>query len=170
MKQTILSSTFIRFRDKLHNVAAGIVGNSDDADDVIHDAFCRLWSKHGDIADELSAIKLSYTAVRNSAIDTLRRSKSSISVPIESLPEANELETDDDEAARREATYRAVLKLSREVLSHTQYEVFRRHDVEGMPYQEIAAELEMTPEYVRVTLSRARKTIREIYRKQHASE
>ena len=169
MKQTILSSTFIRFRDKLHNVAAGIVGNSDDADDVIHDAFCRLWSKHGDIADELSAIKLSYTAVRNSAIDTLRRSKSSISVPIESLPEANELETDDDEAARREATYRAVLKLSREVLSHTQYEVFRRHDVEGMPYQE-TAELEMTPEYVRVTLSRARKTIREIYRKQHASE
>lgn len=170
MKQTILSSTFIRFRDKLHNVAAGIVGNNDDADDVIHDAFCKLWSKHGDIQDEVSAIRLSYTAVRNTAIDSIRRSQSHPSVDIDTIKDESEIEAGDEAETKSRETYQAVIRLSKRVLNPNQYEVFRLHDIEGLSYPEIAEELGMTQEYVRVTLSRARKTIREIYRKQQASE
>ena len=170
MKQTILSSTFIRFRDRLHRVAAGIVGNSDDADDVIHDAFCRLWSKHSEVEDEVSAIKLSYTAVRNSAIDSLRRTKSHPAVTIGSVTEDSEIDDSEDYESERHETYKAVIRLSQKVLNKNQYDIFRLHDIEGLPYQKVAEDLGMTQEYVRVTLSRARKAIREIYRKQQAFE
>lgn len=170
MKQSILSSTFIRFRDKLHSVAVGIVGNNDDAEDVIHDAFCRLWSKHSDIQDEVSAIKLSYTAVRNSAIDTLRLAKAHPSVAIDNITDEREIYTTEHDDAERRETYKAVIKLSQNVLTSTQYEIFRLHDIEGISYPDIAEELGKSQEYIRVTLSRARKTIRDIYRKQQASK
>ena len=170
MKQTILSSTFIRFRDRLHRVAAGIEDHSDDADDVIHDAFCRLWSKHSEVEDEVSAIKLSYTAVRNSAIDSLRRTKSHPAVTIDSVTEDSEIDDSEDYESERHETYKAVIRLSQKVLNKNQYDIFRLHDIEGLPYQKVAEDLGMTQEYVRVTLSRARKAIREIYRKQQAFE
>jgi len=150
-------------------VAAGIVGNDDDAEDVLHEAFCRLWIRHQDVADEVSAMKLSYTAVKNSAIDSLRHSQAHIQVPFDS--HTSEITADDhDEESEREATYRAVIRLSERVLNQRQLDVFRLHDIDGMSFQEVADKLAMTPEYVRVTLSRSRKIIRDIYRQKQASE
>lgn len=164
MSTDILTSTFINFRAMLRSVAAGIAG-SDEADDVIHDAFCRLWARHKAVADEKEAIKLTYTAVRNSAIDALRRTHSRPTVSMdESLPIADS----DEELSRQNEerqTYEAVIRLSRRVLNPRQAEVFELHDVQGISYDEIADRLGMTPENVRVTLSRSRKIIRDLYRK-----
>lgn len=170
MNQPILTSTFIRFRDRLRRVAAGIVGNEEEAEDVIQDAFCRLWSRHPEVETEIHAIRLSVTTVKNSAIDALRRSNAHPNVAIETLsPGAEPTADDSSEAEERERTYEAVISLSRKVLTERQYEVFHLHDIEGIGYAEIAERIDATPEYVRVTLSRARKTIREIYRKQYIS-
>lgn len=167
MKTDILTSTFVSFRAVLHGMAARIVGSDEDADDAIHDAFCRLWSVHQDISDRTEAEKLSYTAVRNSAIDALRRSRRGRMVSIDDLQ--SRAEQADNATPRRdvEDTYQAVISLSRKVLSERQYEVFRLHDVEGVEYADIADELGLSVENVRMILSRARKTIREIYRKQN---
>ncbi len=170
VKQTILTSTFISIRRRLQAVAAGIVGNDEEAEDVLHEAFCRLWTHHPDVADEVSAMKLSFTAVRNSAIDSLRRSQAHPQVPIETSTAVADIPDEPDVETEREATYRAVLKLSEEVLTPKQLAVFRLHDIEGKTFGEVADELGMTQEYVRVILSRSRKIIRDIYRKQQASE
>lgn len=163
----ILTSTFITFRSRLSRVAAGIAG-ADEADDVIHDAFCRLWSRHPLVEDETQALKLSYTAVRNSAIDSYRRSASRRTVSIDDgapLPE-----TDDESAImqERQETYNAVISLSRKVLNRRQFEVFELHDIKGLGYEEVAGILGMSQENVRMTLSRARKLIRELYNKKQA--
>ena len=167
MNQKILTSTFIKFRDTLRNVAAGIVGDRDDAEDVIHDVFCRLWSKHPDVDNQPSAFRLTYTAVRNSAVDSLRRQRSHPSVSFDN-PESNLTGIDEDSSSTDDAkgVYEAVIALSRRVLSQRQYEIFRMHDILGMTYEDVAEEMSMTVENVRVSVSRARKTIREIYRKQ----
>lgn len=164
MKTDVLTSTFMRFRARLHGVAAGIAG-PDSAEDVLHDAFCRLWSRHPDIGDESEAIKLGYTAVRNSAIDLFR---STHVHPRVAMDDIHEQPSDEDEsltAREKEETYATVVRLSRRALNETQYTVFRLHDIEGATYPEIAQGLGMTQENVRMTLSRARKAIRELYRK-----
>lgn len=164
MATDILTSTFINIRTRLRSVAAGIAG-IEEADDVIHDAFCRLWSSHKAIADETQAMKLSYTAVRNSAIDALRRSQARPTVRIDESPQLSDTPEDAGDTREKEETYEAVVRLARRILNPRQFEVFELHDIRSLDYDEIAESLGMTPENVRVTLSRARKTIRDTYRK-----
>lgn len=165
----ILTSTFITFRDKFFRLASGIAGQND-ADDIINDAFCRLWSRHPLVDDETQALKLGYTAVRNSAIDTLRRSSTRQTVSLDDgqeFPEPDDSES--EERKERQSTVDAVVRVARRALSERQFEIFELHDIEGVDYDDIAMHLDMTPENVRVTLSRARKTIRELYKKQYES-
>lgn len=155
----ILTSTFQRLR--LRGIAAGIAGDTD-ADDALHDAFCGLWARHRDVESSVEAIKLSYAAVRNSAIDLRRRAKSH---PMVYLDEGGYAAESPEYAEReRRITYQAVLELSRRVLSERQFEIFNLHDIEGVGYEEIAMRLSMSQESVRMALSRARKAIRELYR------
>ncbi len=84
------------------------------------------------------------------------------------MDDIHEQPSDEDEsltAREKEETYATVVRLSRRALNETQYTVFRLHDIEGATYPEIAQGLGMTQENVRMTLSRARKAIRELYRK-----
>ncbi|MCM1077832.1 MAG: sigma-70 family RNA polymerase sigma factor [Bacteroides sp.] len=164
----VLTTTFITLRAKLHNMAAGIAG-PEEAEDVIHDAFCRLWSSHRLVEDEMQAVKLSYTAVRNSAIDSLRRSQTRRTVSLDDSLSVAERDDSDAEAAEQRETYEAVIRLSRKALNQRQFEVFELHDIKGMGYQDVAETLGMTQENVRVTLSRARKIIRDLYRKNNES-
>lgn len=169
VKQSVLASTFIQFRERLRRVAAGIVGDGNQAEDVIHDAFCRLWSRHADVTDEVSAIKLSYIAVRNTAIDSLRHQRAFQAFDIDAISEDREI--DEGTSAREEqAVYDAVIRISKDALKPSQYEVFRMHDIEGLSYEEVAQAIGVSQEYARVTLSRARKTIRDIYRKRLTEE
>ena len=98
------------FRAKLRSMAAGIAG-SEEADDIIHDAFCRLWSRHPIIEDETEALKLSYTAVRNSAIDSYRRSTSRPTVSIEDSCHIIEQE-DETETTRKDNRHTKPLSVS----------------------------------------------------------
>ena len=164
MKSDILTYTFMRFRARLKGVAAGIAG-SEDAEDVIHDAFCRLWSRHPDVSNESEAIKLTYTAVRNLAIDRYRSASTRHTLNIDQCPETGIRPDDNLAAEERAETYETIVRLSRKLLDDTQYAIFRLHDIEGETYPDIAEELGMSPENVRMTLSRARKAIREYYRK-----
>lgn len=154
----------MNFRDRLRKIAADIAG-PDDADDVIHDAFCRLWSRHPLVEDSTHALRLSFTAVRHTAIDSYRHSHAHPTVPIDESPPPD----DSDERHREEqrATYDAVIRISRKALSPRQFEIFSMHDIQGAGYDEIAETLGITPENVRMILSRSRKIIREIYRKQN---
>ena len=154
----------MRFRDKLRGMAMGIVGSPETADDVLHDAFCRLWLNHKAIKSETEAAKLTYRTVRNSAIDLQRRHTSHPSLSLEQVAELEE-EGEADKEKERHETYRTVLMLSKKVLNDKQQQVFFLHDVEGFSYPEVAERMNITQDNVRQILSRARKTIREIYRK-----
>ena len=165
MNQSLLTSVFTGMRERLHRIAASIVGSDEEAEDILQDAFCRLWSGHPDIRTETDATRLSFTAVRNRAIDSYRRNLTSSSIDIAAVP-ASEL-PDEEGAPSRGEVYEAVVSLSRQVLKGRQYEIFRLHDIEGLPYEDVAGRLGMTQENVRMTLSRALRTIREVYRKNH---
>lgn len=159
----------MRFRDSLRGVAAGITGNRDEAEDVLHDAFCKLWAGHRDIRTETEALKLSYTAVKRRAIDVVRVRNSHPSVSDDNLSEisADNVAPEDND---RVELYNSLLSLSRKVLKDKYYEIFIMHDVENLSYQEISESLGLTQENVRAYLSRARKTIREVYRRNYKSD
>lgn len=156
----------MRLRGHLRGIAIGMTGSREEADDVLQDAFCKLWMGHKGIEREIDVAKLSYTSVRNSAIDVLRHRNARHSVSDECLADMTS-DSESDADCETDEIYSAVLYLSRKVLNDRQYQVFMMHDVENITYPEIARSLGLSQENVRAILSRARKTIREVYRKRY---
>ena len=161
MSNSILTSTFLKIQARLHSIAAGITGSSQEAEDVLQDSFCKLWNQRIGISDETSAARLSYTVVRNSAIDVVRRNRTHITTPLDDrdFPDTSPLSDRSGENLLRE-----IMDLCRSNLTPRQWEVFRLHDIENIPYPEIADRLGISQENARAILSRTRKAIRDIYR------
>ena len=160
MSEDFLTSAFVKMRTVLRGTASRLLGNEAAADDALQEAFYKLWNRHYVLASESDAAALLSRTVRNEAVDTLRQRKRH---PEDSL-EGRELP--EETAEEREDLLRNVKKLIERELTPIQQEILQRRDYNGEEYASIAEDLGMQETAVRMQLSRARKTIRETYRKQ----
>lgn len=160
-------AAFERMRRSLQQMAARVTGNEADAEDNLQEAFIRLWVRRGEINDSDQAAALMTTTVRNLCIDTLRRRKRAPVVEINEEQDTPPDNTIEEEAAADER-FREVQAIIACRLTQTQQTILRMRDYEDQSYDTIAKFLNMQPTAVRMQLSRARKTVRDIYRAQQA--
>ena len=152
----ILTETYQRIRQRLRAGAGKMLSDAEAADDALQDAFVRLWGRY-QVRSEREAEALLTRTVRNVSIDQLRKRKT---VPLMAdLPE--------EVGENREALFRRVEEMVDTELTDLQKLIVRRHEYESVTLERIAEELGMQPPAVRMQLSRARKTIREQYRKRY---
>ena len=156
----ILTETFQRIRLRLKARAGKVLTDAEAAEDALQDAFLKLWGRYP-VRNEKEAEALLTRTVRNVSIDQLRKRKT---VPLEGdLPE-------EDVGEDRETRFLRVEEMVDTVLTDIQRKIIQRHEYEGVTLERIAEELGMQPPAVRMQLSRARKTIREQYRKRYHEE
>ena len=156
----ILTETYQRIRLRLKAGAGRLLADADAAEDALQDAFVRLWGRY-EVRSGREAEALLTRTVRNVSIDQLRKRKT---VPLSGdLPE-------EDVSENREALFRRVEEMVDTELTDLQRLIIRRHEYESVTLEKIAEELGMQPPAVRMQLSRARKTIREQYRKRYHEE
>lgn len=161
-QSNILLNVFQRMRPRLFATAKGIVQSDEDALDVLQDAFFRLWRRQDKIGDEASAEGLCVTAVRTVAIDTeRRRSARGERVDIEATSglQAQSTPTTDAEL------FGEIKAIIDSALPPRQRDVLYMRDYRGMEMEDIALRMDISEANVRVMLSRARNTVREIYKK-----
>ena len=155
----ILTETYQRIRERLRAGAGKMLSDAEAAEDALQDAFVRLWGRY-QVRSEREAEALLTRTVRNVSIDQLRKRKT---VPlVADLPE--------EVGENREALFRRVEKMVDTELTDLQRLIIRKHEYESVTLERIAEELGMQPPAVRMQLSRARKTIREQYRKRYHEE
>jgi len=155
----LLTSAYLSLKERLRIRAQRITGRSDEAEDALQDAFYRLWTRQYDIRSADQAEALLHTAVRNASVDQVRRHRDAL--PLQSA-DALPGRPDPEDSRETLALVRGIIE---NALSPTQKYILERKEYEGVPLETIAEELDMQPGAVRVQLSRARKTIREIYRR-----
>ena len=156
----ILTETYQRIRLRLKAGAGRLLADAEAAEDALQDAFVRLWGRY-EVRSGREAEALLTRTVRNVSIDQLRKRKT---VPLSGdLPE-------EDVSENREALFRRVEEMVDTELTDLQRLIIRRHEYESVTLERIAEELGMQPPAVRMQLSRARKTIREQYRKRYHEE
>ena len=156
----ILTETYQRIRLRVKAGAGRLLADADAAEDALQDAFVRLWGRY-EVRSGREAEALLTRTVRNVSIDQLRKRKT---VPLSGdLPE-------EDVSENREALFRRVEEMVDTELTDLQRLIIRRHEYESVTLEKIAEELGMQPPAVRMQLSRARKTIREQYRKRYHEE
>ena len=75
MSEQTLISAFSRWRNRLLRQALRFLPSKEDAEDVLQDAFIRLWAKAEQIETERDAASLATVVIRNMAVDHYRQQK-----------------------------------------------------------------------------------------------
>ena len=150
-----------RMRPRLVAHAIGLLGNGEDADDVVQDTLLRLWQ----MCDELNGYKspdgLAFVMTRNLALDRLRRPRDA---RLDDCPEPTVTAAPDDAMVAGDMRRQIDAVMAR--LSARDRAIITMRHVQGMELEDIATVLDTTPNNVRVLLCRARARVRGIFLRQ----
>ena len=150
----MLTSSFLGLRDKLHHIALKYLGSDEDAKDALQDTWLKLRSK-GEVETTIEARNKLVTVLRNVCIDHLKKARE---IPIDVTVDIQAYRMDEEDIGNLE-------QLLQEGLTPLQKEIFNLVTHEGFDYDEIAKQLSMSVEAVRMNMSRTRKKIRENYKR-----
>lgn len=162
MSSDTLTLTFAEIRLRLWSMASRMLGNNDDANDALQDAFCQLWQRKECIKSRSEAEAMSVVTVRNRCIDSLRRQSRTSTVSIDENREAEDIPSE-HESSSREELYNHIRMIIDSRLSPLQQKIIKLRDIENKSYTSIAEHLDMNESAVRMQLSRARKIVRDYY-------
>jgi RNA polymerase sigma factor (sigma-70 family) len=164
MNELQLADRFDRQRPQLRAVAYRILGSLSEADDAVQDAWLRLQRTHAEQLDSLEAWLT--TVVARICLNMLRSRRTRSEQPLDGLrPEP----IIDDPAEGADPEHEALLadsvgialQVVLETLRPAERLAFVLHDMFAVPFDEIAAMLQRSPEATRQLASRARRRVRE---------
>ena len=160
-----LRTHILPHRDRLYRLALGITLHTAEAEDVVQETMIRAWERREEWPTIQNMSSWLGQICRNIALDKVRKSATSRTQPDISATTNKPIEhrSDEDLAANLEAkdTLNHILLLATQ-LSPPQDEIFRLRDIEGYTYREIAQQLQISEDQVRVYLHRARTRLRQL--------
>ncbi|MDE6696080.1 MAG: sigma-70 family RNA polymerase sigma factor [Muribaculaceae bacterium] len=156
MERDFFISAFRNVRRRL------MARHSDDDEDALQDAFCRLWTRRDDFSSQREAEGFLTVAAKNITIDSYRRRQAHPETDIEN---ANQCVSNDDEASSQNEQLIEIRHLIQTYLSPRDCEILLHRDHDGWEFDEIATHYKISEANARLIVSRSRKTIREIYLK-----
>ncbi|MDH6534759.1 RNA polymerase sigma factor [Parabacteroides sp. 52] len=161
MNADSFKETFLPLHPKLYRVALALVGNKDDAEDILQDAYAKLWEKRRELTTIHNPEAFSVTLIKNLCLDFLRSPRSRRQTEnLETVTLANYL-TPDKELEGTDEIDR--IKQLIEQLPENQKQVLKLRGFGDCSMEEIEEITGFTAVNVRTLLSRARKMIREQY-------
>ena len=154
----------VPLRRKLEFIASRLLDNPQDAEDAVQEAFLKMWCIHDDLDSYDSVEALAVQITKHLCVNRLRTVQVHNEEPI---TEATTLVANVDDPYRTLEQKDSIdcVKHIMEQLPSLQQAVLRMKHVEGLEVKEIAELTGSTPGAVRVTLSRARKKVKELYLK-----
>lgn len=144
---------------KLLGFANRFMKDLDDAKDVVQEIYFKLWNMRNDLDKYNSVEALAMRMTRNLCLDKIKLKKTVSLNSIVREESTNELREEDKLSEQKLAIRR--VKQTIETLDEPQKSIIQLRDIEGYEYHEIAQILNMNVNTVRVSLSRARKKVRE---------
>jgi RNA polymerase sigma-70 factor (ECF subfamily) len=141
-----------------------VVGSLEDAEDIVQDAYLKLWEKRGDIKKGGSLTGLLRRIVVNKCYDHLRKERVR-GFRLQDEQERMIAGIISDERSDGEIEYnefREVLQAVTALLSPVQRLVFVLSDIEGMSNDEICSASGLKPSVVKSNLWHARKKVRSL--------
>ncbi|MDO4318965.1 MAG: sigma-70 family RNA polymerase sigma factor [Bacteroidales bacterium] len=157
MDPTTFRNSIVPLYKPMFAAAAAILGDRDEAADAVQDAMERLWQARESLDAIQSLPAYCMTVLRRVAIDRIRRRRQT--EPIDNIPETA---APPDNTARETS---AIIDRIIATLPSNQQTVIRLSAFEQKSNDEIAVLTGLSNDNVRQLLSRARRRIKELYKK-----
>lgn len=150
--------TVLPLREKLLNFAWKMIGEKADAEDIVQEAFLKMWYIREKLDSYTNVEALAMQVAKNLVLDKLRARRPQ-GPDVETLSLDSGFKDPGEQLEEQDAVARIRLLIGK--LPSLQQTIIRMKDVEGYELSEIAEITGTQIEAVRVNLSRARKKIRE---------
>jgi RNA polymerase sigma-70 factor (ECF subfamily) len=157
MTQKDFLDKVLPFKDKVYRLAKRLLVSRDEAEDATQELYLKLWKNKDSLEGYKNMEAFAMTMTKNYCLDQLK-SKRASNLTLVHSNYANPESLQKSIEAKDEAGL--MLQLIDE-LPEKQRLIIQLRDVENYDFEEIAEILEMEQTAIRVTLSRARKTLRE---------
>ena len=146
----------IQLKSHLLNYAQSITRSREDAEDIVQETMLRVWNySKRDKLENLKAFSMRIT--RNLSLDKVKSNK-------KNREKKSLINTHDRDNPHSITAQKETMDFIEEVLLQLpdkQSKIFQLRDIEGYSYKEIAIELNIPENQVKVNLHRARKFIRQ---------
>lgn len=149
---------FHHFYPLLCTIASGITGNDYIAEEIVQDLFVKLWEKKKSILIDTSLKNYLIRAVKNQCLNYLEHKKVQQRL-IDDFISGNKSEEIDDFTFIDDELLKKIEE-SISSLPDKRRKIFRLSREEGKKYNEIAAEMKISPKTVEAQIGLALKTLR----------
>ena len=149
---------------KLYGYAFSILKNQTGAEDAVQEIFIKLWKMNARLGEYKSIEALATTMTKNHCIDQLRKQKWIETGDTDNLTLFHTTEPSPHELMERNEIT-AIIGDIIEKLPEIYREMIQLRDIDGLSYEEISEKTHQNINTLRVNLSRARKIIRDEYKK-----
>lgn len=166
MTETEFKAKVLSLAPKVYPLARRMLGASELAHDAVQQSMMKLWENRKDLSKLANCKAFVFKVVRNVCLDELKKKK-----PVyvqEFLPQSGEVVHADLIHDRQEMV--AIVQQVIASLSDAQREVIQLRDIDGLEFDEISEITATDVAYVRVLLSRARKTVKDKLEKIYSYE
>jgi RNA polymerase sigma-70 factor (ECF subfamily) len=148
---------------RLFGLCVKIIGNNEEAKDALQDIFVKLWTTRESLVSVKSIEAYATTITRNYCLDKLRGRKENVSIDKVHLYDESEDQVNLEYAENHKLN---LINNALTELSPIHQRVFVMRDIERMSFEEISIRIGVTEENIRVSLSRARKRLKEIVKEE----
>jgi RNA polymerase sigma-70 factor (ECF subfamily) len=163
MRQDIFKKNILPVVDKLFRLALSIMGNKEDAEDVVQDVLFNVWKKR-DKWHEIENIEAyCFRSTRNTALDRIALMENQT----QAIPEGFEYPFQEEDIQRKIEKQEQIEAIENWVkkLPEKQRSVFLLREIEELSYREIAGILNVSEEQVKITLFRLRRKLKDYFDK-----
>ncbi len=165
MKNISFKTDVLPLKNELFRLALRITGNRADAEDVVQETMLKVWSRREQWLQIDSITAFCLTVCRNLSLDKIRRMDSQ-TLGIEGTGEtADSAYTANPERMTVDRDRVALVRRLIAQLPEKQRTAMQMRDVDGKSYRDIAEVMGISEEQVKVSIFRARQTVRKEYRK-----
>ncbi len=165
MNQKEFLKIVLPFKDKVYRLAKRLLVSNDEAEDATQELYLKLWQNKSKIDSYKNVEAYAMMMTKNYCLDQLKSKRASNLTLIHS----NYKDESKDSALQENVEFKdsaRIIKKMMEDLPEKQRMIVQLRDVENYEYHEIGKIMNMEPTNIRVSLSRARKTLRLNFLKQ----
>ena len=164
MNQSDFLKVVLPFKDKVFRLSKRLLTSTEEAEDATQELLFKLWKNRDKIASYRNTEAFAMTMTKNYCYDRLKSKQASNLSLIHSNYKEKETSLE-NKLEYIDSVDKVHLLIDN--LPDQQKLIIQLRDIEQYDFKEICEMVNMKPTAVRVSLSRARKTIREQLTKQH---